>query len=280
MLSLSVSSTSASVCVDSQCSIFSLDSPYSESDTYTSTIGGQLGPLSSIIGFVWSFVVLDSYNAQGSYFRFISTSCLTVGCSYTMFEACYSAVNDPDVDTSGCISLEASHTSNAEGIGCPQPCASTGGCSGGTCLVCECPSLSCMLREGLNVCWCPRGGIATSKECRCPIRYAFDGNVCISCERVCISNNQGYFDGGRTESGLFEDLIGKCNCYEIYYGTRPLASYSVCYTFEIGPGAFIREYSYCKSYGSMDNDSGELCTVDAGYLETNSLILSNSCKRY
>ena len=208
-----------------------------------------------------------------------STSCLTVGgCSKNVFGYCNTLiVNDPDTNTSGCLSIIQSKTTNASGNACPAACSATGGCSGSTCLTCSCPSLSCLLSGSTNVCWCPTTGTATATTCTCPATSYFDGNQCLSCDSSCATCTQALLCTTCKAANSYLDTVQGCDCNPGYFGTKPLSaanSCTACYS-ECSTCNQALVCLTCKSTHASPAATGCLC--DVGYGGVTPLVSVNSC---
>ena len=279
MVSLSISGSSAEVCVNSACTSFTLSFSFAESGAYSSAIGGEFSTFTSLVGFVWSFIIVDTYDSQGSYMGSSSTSCLTGGgCSMPGGYCGSLVVNDPETGASGCISTYLSAVINAGGVSCPAACMPLGGCSGTTCLKCACPSLSCMVIGSTNECWCPTNGITTPTTCTCPAGDYFDGNQCLSCDSSCATCTQALLCSTCTASNSYLDTVQGCDCNPGYYGTRPLTASNSC-------TACYSECSTCNQAlicltcigGNAVPSSSQGCTCAVGYWGTAQLTSLFSC---
>ena len=276
MISISVTGSSGKICSDSTCANYILSFAYSGLGMHASMIGGEAYSFSSVIGFVWCFAVLDIYNGQTSYYHLSSTVCLTAGCTYSS-GICSPAVKDPDTGTSGCISAQSFQTKNALGTDCPSSCLLTGGCSGGTCLVCPCPWLSCMLSSSTNLCWCPSGATATATTCTCTVGY-FDGNQCISCESSCTSCTQALLCTTCLALNAAPDTVQGCKCSTGFYGTPPLTSATSCTACspECSSCTQANLCTACTSINATPSTSAG-CACGSGYWGTSPLVLMDSC---
>ncbi|OMJ94784.1 hypothetical protein SteCoe_1964 [Stentor coeruleus] len=235
-----------------------LPSPYIESGTYSTTIGGSITPNSAFKGFIWYFIITSNIDFYLSLISTAtSTTCLLSAHACNL--PCNPALIDPYIGT-GCLSTETNYLKDASGNSCSCDSFS---CIGTECLSCLCSPLSCLF-EDIKACYCDKG-------------YYLDGLICKECESSCKTCEQADVCTECIAVNAFIDVIG-CTCDNGYYGSKPLVnenSCSLCYDECLLCDTYDHCLS-CTSQNSSPASSGCLC--NNGFWSNNPLTSLNSCQ--
>ena len=257
-------STSLSLSVNSNTIIsYTPPSPYSESGSYTTSLGYP-SLSTSLVGIVWTLLLLDAPASVSDYLSPSSAACLVPGCS-----PCSPGIVSEGV--AGCLSTQSSPTVDSFGTNCPD---CSGGCSQSTCLVCTaCVQETCQfasLATPQILCMCGGDSTSLATACQCPQYYFYTNSSCSPCNADCASCSACSTCDQCIASYAVSASVG-CTCKAGYYNATALTDLNSC--IPCNPLCVsCNSQGDCVSCYDGNADPSSNCVCNHGYFSEN-----NSC---